>query len=266
MNALTDHFRTQYGSFALVTGASEGIGRSFATQLAQRGLHVLLVARRTEALNQLSQELESKYGVLCPVLVADLSIDADVENVLHHARQLDIGLVICNAGYGTAGSFLDSDLEIEMNMLHVNCIAVTRMVHVLGRQLRTRGKGGMILMSSIVATQGAPRSANYAATKAYIQSLGEGLQEEWHGLGIDLLLVAPGPVATGFAKRSKMQMGQAATPDVVAKESLEALGKQRLVHPGWLAKLMSFSLATAPRSIRVKIMGTIMNGMTKQLQ
>jgi short-subunit dehydrogenase len=266
MNSLTEQFHAKYGPFALVTGASEGIGRSFATELAKRGLNVLLVARRADALKQLSQELESKYKVLCPVLVADLSVPADVENVLHHAQQLDMGLVICNAGYGTAGNFLDSDLETEMNMLRVNCDAVTRMVHVLGRQLRTRGKGGMVLMSSIVATQGAPRSANYAASKAYIHSLGEALQEEWCGLGIDLLLVAPGPVATGFAKRSKMQMGQAATPDVVAIESLEALGKKRLVHPGWLAKLLFFSLATAPRNIRVKIMGVIMNGMTKQLR
>ena len=265
MSTSKNHFASTYGSYALVTGASEGIGRSFATQLAKRGLNVLLVARRAEALDHLSQELESQYGVLCPVVVADLSIESDLENVLLQTQKLDVGLVICNAGYGTAGTFLENDLEIEMNMLRVNCLAVTRMVHVFGKQLRTRGKGGMILMSSVVATQGVPRSANYAASKAYIHSLGEALQEEWRGSGVDLLLVAPGPVATGFAKRSKMQMGQAATPDVVAIESLDALGKKLLVHPGWLARLMVFALSTAPRFIRVKIMGTIMSGMTKQL-
>jgi len=265
MNATTNHFISTYGSYALVTGASEGIGRSFATQLAKRGLNVLLVARRAEALNQLSQELESKFGVLCPVVVADLSIDSDVEHVLQQSHKLDIGLAICNAGYGTAGNFLDNNLEIEMNMLRVNCSAVTRMAHVLGKQLRTRGKGGMVLMSSVLATQGVARSANYAASKAYVHSLGEALQEEWRGNGIHLLIVAPGPVATGFAKRSKMQMGQASTPDVVAIESLDALGKKRIVHPGWLAKLMVLALSTAPRFLRVKIMGEIMGGMTKQL-
>lgn len=265
MSTRPNHFKSTYGPYALVTGASDGIGRAFATQLAKRGLNVLLVARRAEALNQLSRELESKFGVLCPVMVADLSIESDVEHVLQQSQKLDIGLAICNAGYGTAGSFLENDLEIEMNMLRVNCTAVTRMAHVLGHRFRTRGKGGMVLMSSIVATQGVPRSANYAASKAYIHSLGEALQEEWRDNGVDLLIVAPGPVATGFAKRSKMQMGQTATPDVVAIESLEALGKKHIVHPGWLAKLMVFGLSTAPRFIRVKIMGSIMSGMTKQL-
>lgn len=265
MSTRPNHFKSTYGPYALVTGASEGIGCAFATQLAKRGLNVLLVARRAEALNQLSRELESKFGVLCPVMVADLSIESDVEHVLQQSQKLDIGLAICNAGYGTAGSFLENDLEIEMNMLRVNCTAVTRMAHVLGHRFRTRGKGGMVLMSSIVATQGVPRSANYAASKAYIHSLGEALQEEWRDNGVDLLIVAPGPVATGFAKRSKMQMGQTATPDVVAIESLEALGKKHIVHPGWLAKLMVFGLSTAPRFIRVKIMGSIMSGMTKQL-
>ena len=248
-----------------MTGASEGIGRSFASELAKRGLNVLLVARRTEVLNLLSQELESKFGVLCPVLTADLSNESDLDHVLQHAQRLDIGLVVCNAGYATAGNFLENDLDIEMNMLRVNCIAVARMVHILGRQLQARGKGGIILMSSIVATQGTPRSANYAASKAYIHSLGEALQDECRGSGIDLLIVAPGPVATGFAERSKMQMGQATTPDIVAIESIEALGKKQLIHPGWLAKLMSLGLSTAPRFIRVKIMGFIMGGMTKQL-
>ena len=112
MNTSTNHFASTYGSYALVTGASEGIGRSFATQLAKRGLNVLLVARRAEALNHLSQELESQYGVLCPVVVADLSIESDLENVLLQTQKLDIGLVICNAGYGTAGAFLENDLEI----------------------------------------------------------------------------------------------------------------------------------------------------------
>ena len=266
MSAKTSHFLSTYGPYALVTGASEGIGRSFAIQLAKRGLNVLLVARRTEALNQLSQELESKYGVLCPVVAADLSLESDLENVLLQTQKLDIGLVICNAGYGTAGNFLDNDLEIEMNMLRVNCLAVTRILHVLGQQLRTRGKGGMILLSSVLASQGVPRSANYAASKAYIHSLGEALQVEWSSNEVDLLIVAPGPVATGFAKRYKMQMGQAATPDVVASESLDGLGKMKLINPGWLAKLMAYSLATAPRFIRVKIMSFIMGGMTKQLK
>ena len=258
-------FAHRYGPYALVTGASEGIGQAIAEELAQSGINVLLVARREDVLHKLAQRLESQYGVLCPVIGADLSKSDEIEKMFRITDQLDIGLVVCNAGFGTAGNFLDSDLAIEMNMLNVNCAALVSMTHHLGRQLKARGRGGLILLSSILSMQGVPRSAHYAATKAYVHALGEALQEEWKGTGVDLLIVAPGPVATGFASRSKMQLGKAATPKVVAQESLAALGHKKVIHPGWLAKLMVFALSTAPRSIRIKIMGAIMRDMTKQL-
>jgi short-subunit dehydrogenase len=265
MKIKLNDFAHRYGPYALVTGASEGIGQAVAEELAQAGINVLLVARREDVLHKLAQQLESQYGVLCPVIAADLSKSEDIEKMFFITDQLDIGLVVCNVGFGTAGNFLDSDLAVEMNMLHVNCAALVSMTHHMGRQLKARGRGGIILLSSVVAMQGVPRSAHYAATKAYVQSLGEALQEEWKESGVDLLIVAPGPVATGFASRSKMQMGKTATPQVVAQESLAALGHKKVIHPGWLAKLMIFALSTAPRSIRVKIMGAIMRDMTKKL-
>jgi short-subunit dehydrogenase len=262
---INNHFAKRYGPCALVTGASEGIGASFAEELARRGLHVVLVARREDRLNELATRLEANYGVLCPVICADLSSSEDVEAMFKITDHIDIGLVVCNAGYGTAGNFLDSDLDNELDMLSVNCKTVTQMVHHLGLKLKAKGRGGVILLSSIVATQGVARLANYAATKAYIQTLGEGLQQEWRRLGIDLLIVSPGPVATGFALRSKMKLGKASTPEVVAKQSLKALGRQKMIHPGWLAKVMSFALSTAPRKVKILIMGAIMGSMTKQL-
>jgi short-subunit dehydrogenase len=264
-NLIINNFAKRYGPYAMVTGASEGIGASFAEELAKAGINVVLVARREDQLNKLARRLEAKYAVLCPVISVDLSKADEVEAMFRITDQIDIGLVVCNAGFGTAGNFLDSDVGNELNMLSVNCNAVTRMAHHMGLKLKARGHGGLILLSSIVATQGAARSAHYAATKAYIQTLGEGLQQEWSKIGIDLLIVAPGPVTTGFALRSNMQMGKAATPEVVAQESLKALGRKKLIHPGWLAKLMSFSLSTAPRRIRVLIMGAIMGSMTKHL-
>jgi hypothetical protein len=258
-------FARRYGPYALVTGASEGIGRAIAEQLAKSGINVLLVARRENLLNKLAQQLEKQYGVLCPVVSADLSKSEDIDKLFRITDDLEIGLVVCNAGFGTAGNFLDSDLETELNMLNVNCAALTTMAHHMGNQLKMRGRGGLILLSSIVAMQGVPRSAHYAATKAYVHALGEALQEEWKGTGVDLLIVAPGPVETGFAERSKMQLGKAATPLVVAMQTLSALGHKKVLHPGWLAKLMAFSLSITPRQIRVKIMGAIMRDMTKQL-
>jgi len=259
-------FPNRYGSYAVVTGASEGIGQSFAEELAKAGMNVVLVARRQDRLNTLAQELEGKYKVMCPVIVADLSSTEQLEGLLQITGKLDVGLLICNAGFGTAGNFLDADIQAELNMLNVNCTAVTRLIHHFGRKFKIKGVGGVILLSSIVATQGVARSANYAATKAYVHTLGEGLQEEWHGHGLDLLIVAPGPVETGFAQRSNMRLGKTASPEVVARESLQALGRQQLIHPGWLAKCMALALSTAPRTLKVKIMGAIMASMTKHLQ
>ena len=258
-------FAVRYGSYALVTGASEGIGRAFAVELAQKGLDLILVARREAVLKQLAEEIQTHHGVQCQVLSADLAQQEEVERVMAFSARFDVGLVVCSAGFGTAGNFLDNDLSNEMSMLSVNCEALTRMTHAYGAKFKERGRGAIILLSSIIATQGVPRSAHYSATKAYVQALGEALYEEWRGSGVDLLIVAPGPVETGFSKRSKMQFGLTTTPDVVAIDSINALGRQRLVHPGWLAKVMSLGLSITPRSIRVKVMGMVMKEMTKRL-
>lgn len=255
----------RYGPYALVTGASEGIGSSFAEELARAGMNVLLVARREDRLHTLAKAMEDRYKVLCPVIKADLSNAQELDELLQVTNSLEICLLVCNAGYGTAGTFLNADIQSEMNMLDVNCTAVTRLVHHFGSKFKHRGKGGVVLLSSIVATQGVGRSAHYAATKAYVHTLGEGLQQEWQGTGVDLLIVAPGPVETGFAQRSNMRMGRAATPEVVAQESLKALGRHRIVRPGWLAKGMALALSTAPRWLRVKIMSSIMGSMTQHL-
>lgn len=262
LNALPN----RYGAYAMVTGASEGIGQCLAEELAKGGMNVVLVARRQDRLDALAKTLETKYEVICPVVQADLSSAEQLEHLLQITDKLDIGLVVCNAGFGAAGNFLDAEIDNEMSMLSVNCMAVTRLAHHFGRKFKNKGAGGMILLSSIVATQGVARSAHYAATKAYVHTLGEGLQREWHGHGLDLLIVAPGPVRTGFAQRSKMQLGKTASPEVVARQSLQALGRRRLIHPGWLAKCMALALSTAPRTLRIKIMGVIMASMTKHLQ
>jgi short-subunit dehydrogenase len=249
----------------MVTGASEGIGQCFAEELAKAGMNVVLVARRREKLNALAMALEAKYKIICPVIQADLSNTEQLEDLLEITDKLDIGLLVCNAGFGTAGNFLDAEIETEMSMLSVNCTAVTKLVHHFGLKFKNKGVGGLILLSSILASQGVARTAHYAATKAYIHTLGEGLQKEWHGSHLDLLIVAPGPVETGFTHRSKMLMGRPTSPEVVARQSLRALGHQQLIHPGWLAKCMAFALCTAPRALRVKIMSAIMGSMTKHL-
>jgi hypothetical protein len=118
-------------------------------------------------------------------------------------------------------------------------------------------------MSSVVAFQGVPRAANYAATKAYVQSLAEGLRAELRPLGVDVVASAPGPVHSGFAERAGMRMGLALTPSAVASATLAALGRRGTVRPGWLSKLLGWSLALLPRWVRVRVMALVMGGMAQ---
>lgn len=256
-------WRENYGPWALVTGASDGIGLEIARSLARRGLNLVLVARRGNVLSNLAAELTALHGVQTRTIAADLARNTEVQRVNSETADLDVGLLVEAAGFGTAGAFLESNLDQEINMLDVNCRAVAAMSHEFGHRFARRGRGGLILMSSLLAFQGVPRSANYAATKAYVQTLAEALRIEMAPLGVDVLACAPGPVASGFAARANMQMSMALKTSQVADATLEALGRSTTVRPGWLSKFLEWSLSPLPRWGRVRIMGLVMGGMTK---
>jgi short-subunit dehydrogenase len=257
--------RERYGPWAVVTGASDGIGLGFARLLAEAGVHLVLVARRKDVLEALASELRRAYGSETLVLAADLATRAGVEETTARTRDLDVGLLVACAGFGTSGPFIDGELSAELEMIEVNCGALAALSHVFGRRFVARRRGGLILMSSLVAFQGVPRAANYSATKAYVQSLAEGLRLELGPLGVDVLASAPGPVNSGFAARASMTMGLAQTPEEVARGTLAALGHRGTVRPGFLAKLLEVSLKLLPRWGRVRMMGIVMGGMTRRL-
>lgn len=245
--------------WAVITGASDGIGRAFALELAAQGYACVLVARNVERLQDVAGIIGPAH---CRVLVADLSHAAAVDQIVAATSDLNVDLLVAAAGFGTSGPFIDNDIDDEIAMIDVNCRAVAALTHKFGGQMAVRHRGGIILFSSLVAFQGVPRSANYAATKAYIQTLAEGLRSELKSFGVDVLSVAPGPIASGFAARAKMTMGMSQTPDIVARQSLAALGKVTTVRPGWLAKLLIGSLSLLPRRGRTLVMAQIMAGMT----
>lgn len=259
-----DRFTGRYGPWALVTGASDGIGEAIARQLAARGLNLLVVARRGERLQALARELAGRHGVECHAVAADLSRFDGCAAVAAAAAPLDVGLVVAAAGFGTSGPFVDSPIDSEREMLAVNCAAVLELVAHFVPRLAARGRGGIVLFSSVLAFQGVPRSAHYAATKAWVQSFAEGLGAELRGRGVDVLASAPGPVDTGFAARARLDMGTMLGAGVVARQTLAALGRSRTVRPGWLSKLLGWSLATLPRPLRVQLLARIMRGMTER--
>jgi hypothetical protein len=255
-------FRHRYGPWAVVTGASDGIGLAIASQLAASGLHLILVARRESALQALAANLQAAHNIQTHVLAVDLGSDDGQKQLAAVMVAHDVGLLIAAAGFGTSGEFADSRLSEEQAMLALNVQAVLGQVHSLIPRLLARGRGGIILFSSIVAMQGVPRSAHYAATKAYIQTLAEGLHLELKPQGIDVLASAPGPVNTGFAARAQLQMEPALSADTVAAATLAALGRRMTVAPGWLSKLLHGAMFGLPRFVRAKIMQLVMRGMT----
>lgn len=256
-----ERFLETYGPWAVVTGASDGIGEAAARILAATGLSVVLVARRAGLLDNLAEDIKNNGGTALAV-PADLSVPVDIDRVHETTDGLDVGLLFAAAGFGTSGPFPDGNLDRELAMIDVNCRAVASMTHHYAQRFSARGRGGVVLMSSLVGFQGVPGSANYAATKAYIQSFAEGIRPELVKHGVDVLASAPGPVDSGFAKAAGMSMGSTDRADVVALGSLNALGRKRTVRPGRVSKTLGWSLSTAPRRLRTKILKQVMQSFT----
>ncbi|HMQ47335.1 MAG TPA: SDR family NAD(P)-dependent oxidoreductase [Saprospiraceae bacterium] len=252
-----------YGPWALVTGASSGIGLVLAERLAEAGLNVVLSARRKELLEKISADIQHKYGVKTRVVAADLSLAKDIHQLLEATRDLDIGLLVPCAGYGTSGEFIQSDLPTEINMLRLNCEAVLILTHHFVQVFKQRKRSGIILMSSLVAFQGVPYAGHYAATKAYIQSLSEALAIELRPYNIAVLAPTPGPVESGFGERANMKMNLSQQAADLGIPILKALGRQSIVVPGGISKLLVYSLRTVPRWAKVRILKLVMGGMTQ---
>ena len=255
-------WRDRYGPWAVVTGASSGIGRAFAEHLGRAGLNVVLVARRQAEIDALARELGTVYGVEALAVPADLGTPGGLAAVEQAPAGLDAGLLVAAAGFGTSGRFAEADLEGELAMLDVNCRATLVASHHFAGRFATRGRGGIVLFGSIVGFQGTPYAAHYAATKAYVQTLAEGLRVELAPRGVDVVSSAPGPVQTGFADRADMRMGQTIRPEDVVGPTLRALGRRSTAYPGLLTKVLSGSLAPLPRWARTRIMQQVMGGMT----
>ncbi|MEM8526980.1 MAG: SDR family NAD(P)-dependent oxidoreductase [Bacteroidota bacterium] len=265
-NTEKNRLKLNYGSWALVTGASAGIGKEFANQLASAGLNLVITARRKEVLFKLAADLQSQHNIQVRTVAGDLSIEQEVEQLIAEIQNLEVGLAILNAGFGTSGKFIQANIETELNMLDLNCRALLMLTHHFAKQLAEKKKGGIILLSSMVGFQGVPNAANYAATKAYVQSLGEALAVELKPHGVDVLCAAPGPVNSSFSKRADMQMGNVLKPEDVGVPILKALGRKTTVLPGTLTKVLTYSLRTVPRWAKVRIMNQVMGGMTKHQQ
>jgi len=238
-------FLSRYGPRALIVGGSDGIGEAFARSLAARGLHLELVGRRAEPLEDLAGSLRRSFGVEAATIQADASTPEGTSAVLARAGEVDVGLLVCNAALSPIGPFLDVPLEVHERLLALNCRSAAVLAHGLGRRFVERGRGGIVLLTSLAGFQGSAQVAHYAASKAYLRVLGEGLWEELRHLGVDVVASCAGRVRTPTYERSHARdpgwlAPPVLEPEVVVRETLAALGRRPVVIPGRTNRLAAF--------------------------
>jgi short-subunit dehydrogenase len=259
------NFVQRFGPWALVTGASSGIGEAFARRLAEIGLNLVLIARREDRLRKLADELQRRHSVSTRVVSVDLSQDGFLPTIQKATDDLQIGLLVNNAGIATNGKFLDHDLASELAMLHINNRAPLILAHHFGKLMRKNGRDGMIFLSSSVAFSAVPSWSNYAASKAHDLVFAEGLAKELCQDGISVLALCPGATQTEFWPSGSKPLFPL-KPNAVVDVALRKLGRKTTVVAGWLNSLTAFSTRLLPRSWNATIFGWVIGGMIKGIK
>ena len=250
-------FAERYGKWALVAGASEGLGAAFAENLATRGMNLVLVARREHLLAEVARRLREKHGVDVRCVARDLADPGLAALLRETTADVDLGVLVYNAAFVPVGRFADLDGETLERVVRVNAMAPAIAVHALLPGMRERGRGAVVLVSSLAGLQGTPHVATYAATKAFNIILAEGLWAELRDSGIDVIACCAGAMPTpGYAATVKRDMPGMMAPGDVARRTLAALGRGPRVVPGTLnrvsAQIMSRLL---PRRAAIRIIG-----------
>ncbi len=250
--------KEKYGDWALITGASSGIGEEFARRLAADKINLILVARREDRLKKLSVELNTAFGIETVIAAVDLSQDNFLVALKEKVGRREIGILINNAGFGSNGEFSNVDVDHEVKMVKVNCIAPTILTHHFVPPMIERKKGAVIFLGSVVAFQPTPFMATYSATKVFNSFLGESLWYELRKHNIDVLSLNPGGTATEFHRIANSSSGPVPrTAEQVVTTALKALGKKPSVVDGFYNKALSVSSKFSTRKLTVIISGWI---------
>lgn len=266
-NHLYTPFRKSYGPWAVVAGASEGLGAAYAEALAKRGLDLILVARRLGLMQALAARLTAQYGISIRTITIDLSQPSAAAQIAKESESVEVGLLVYNAAFSAVGPFFEHSLDDHLREVDTNMRTLLALVHSFGERMLAAGHGGIILMASLSAFQGSAYISTYGATKAFNIVLAEGLWEEWRRRGVDVLACIAGAIRTpNYQASSPSRSGsiQDATlePEFVAAKALAALGHQPTVIPGRLNSLSSFVMRRVlSRQAVIRIMGNVLRGM-----
>ena len=251
----------------LITGASSGIGADLAHCAAADGFDLILVARRMTALSQVAQQCEREHGVRVTIIPADLG-DPTAVRVLHaelRARRLNVHTLINNAGLGASGSVAELTVEVQMNLLQVNVLALTELTRRLLPSMLERNDGAVMNVASTAAFLPGPGMAVYYASKAYVLSFTDALGEELRATGVRVSALCPGPTTTEFAAVAGMsnhklfrQRGLTMSSPVVARQGWEGLlAGRRIIVPGLRNRILTQSLRFAPRAVVARISASL---------
>lgn len=256
-------FKERFGPWAIVTGASSGFGEEFCKQLAALGLNIVLIARREERLIKLSAKLTNEFSIETRAIKLDLSKDDFLRELILLTNDLDIGLLINNAGFAITGNFLSHPIDDQLKLLNVNIRAMLILTHYFGNLMADKRKGGIINLSSASAFLPIPGWANYASTKSFILHFSEALQYELKEKKIDLLAFCPGATRTEFSNVANTKW----TGDDVSKvtaAALNSLGKKTLLITGAKNKIFIFMIKLLPHKFITFLGAKALQSMKKE--
>src|SRR5437667_1137531 len=257
-------------TWVLITGASSGFGEEFARQYAAQGHSLVLVARRLDRLQKLAEALRQQFRIEVVVEQVDL---ADIAAVIQlhqrlRARGIEIDILINNAGHGLQGPFADAPLDAVLSMVQLDVASLTAVTHVFAQDMRTRKRGKILLVASLLAYLGVEKFAVYAAAKAYVLRLGEPLHRELKRDGVTVTVRCPGMSDTGFATAAQQKITPALKllmmqPAPVVGAGIRPLQARRIsVVPGWANKATVMFTKATPRWLHQAVFSRIMGAAT----
>jgi uncharacterized protein len=250
---MAKNFKQSYGDWALVTGATSGIGSELADQIADKGLNIVLVARNEADLKVQAAKLVRKYGVKTAIISADLATAEGVAKV--KAIDIEIGLLVPAAGLEANGAFEKTPYEAELKVVQLNVTATFELVHHFSRGMIKRGRGGILLVASLSGQMPNPYFANYAGTKAYVLNLGTSLYGEFRRKGVDVTVLSPGLTSTPMVADNGIDWAKmpmvAMSPAKVAALALDGLGKRPLTVPGIRNRIMVGMMKFSPLKLAI---------------
>jgi len=267
INKSTPAAGTSSASWVLITGASSGFGEEFARQYAEQGHALILVARRLDRLQAIAEALRKEHRVEVVVEQVDLSDVAAIVRLQERLRErgIEIDILINNAGHGLQGPFADAQLDGVLAMVQLDVASLTAVTHVFGQDMRTRKRGKILLVASLLAYQGVENFAVYSAAKAYVLRLAEALHRELKRDGITVTALCPGMSDTGFAKAAQQKITtllklMMMKPAPVVRAGIRALHAGRMsIVPGWANKAVAAFTWATPRWLHQAILSHAMN-------